>query len=323
VSLRVARSMVRAVLVGAVGLGIVLPATVSSAAPSASDLQRQIDAANANLEKIVEQYDKATEDLKATQAQEAALTTQMAPLQQKMDEAYGAVGSLAVKVYEGTPMGTGAALLEAGSPADLLDQLSLLDQIGRQRHTEISGYEKAKSTYDTQKKQLDATLATQTQLQNDLNAQKTKIESDLQSLNALRAKAFGSSGEPSPGRYTGPIPAISGSAGAAVRFAYNAIGVPYHWGGESMSGFDCSGLTKAAWAAAGKSLPHNAAEQWHVVAHISRAQLQPGDLVFYNGLGHVALFVGGGQVIHAPHTGTTVQLASIDMMRPYGYGRVR
>jgi len=75
--------------------------------------------------------------------------------------------------------------------------------------------------------------------------------------------------------------------------------------------------------AAGKSLPHNAAMQWSAVAHISRGDLRPGDLVFYNGLGHVGIFVGGNQIIHAPHAGTVVQLASVDIMPPYGYGRVR
>src|SRR5581483_3142793 len=124
-------------LVGAVSVGIVIPATVSSAAPSASDLQRQIDAANANLEKIIEAYDKANDDLNALKAQEATLSATLAPLQDKMDSAYASVSDLAVKVYEGAPLGTGAALLEAGSPGDLLDQLSMLDAIGRQRGTEI------------------------------------------------------------------------------------------------------------------------------------------------------------------------------------------
>jgi len=321
--LRVARNLVRAILVGTVSVGIVLPATVSSAAPSASDLQRQIDAAQTNLEKIVEQYDKVTGDLKAIQAQEASLAVTLAPLQDKMDAAYASVDSLAVKVYEGAPMGTGAALLQAGSPGDLLDQLTMLDQIGRQRRSEIQGYEKAKSAYDGQKQQLDGALATQTALQNQLTAQKAKIESDLNALYALRTKAYGSPTEPSGGAWTGPVPAISGSAGVAVRYAYGAIGKPYIWAGEGPNGYDCSGLTMAAWAAAGKSLPHNAAEQWGVVAHIGRSQLAPGDLVFYSGLGHVAIYVGGNQVIHAPHAGTNVQLASVDIMTPYGYGRVR
>ncbi len=322
-SLRVAQTMVRAVLVGAVSLGIVLPTTVSSAS-HASDLQQQIDADNAKIEKIVEQYDKATEDLKATQAQEAQLQAQLAPLQSKMDEAYASVGDLAAKVYEGAPMGTGSALMEAGSPADLLEQLTMLDQIGRQRHSEISGYQKSKSAYDQQKKQLDTTLATQTQLQTDLAAQKAQIEADLKSLNAKRVKLYGSANDPNaPGSYTGTIPAVSGAAGVAVTYAYNAIGKWYAFATDGPNTYDCSGLTEAAWRAAGKSLPHNAAEQWSMVAHIPRSQLAAGDLVFYNGLGHVGIYVGNGQIIHAPHTGTTVQLASVDMETPYGYGRVR
>ena len=116
---------------------------------------------------------------------------------------------------------------------------------------------------------------------------------------------------------------MSGKAGVAVRYAYNAIGTPYVWAAEGPNGYDCSGLTLAAWKAAGKSLPHNAAMQWDKVAHISRSQLAAGDLVFYSGLGHVALYVGGGQVIHAPTFGESVKLASVDMMTPYGYGRVR
>lgn len=313
----------RALLVGAVSVGIVIPATVSSAAPSASDLQRQIDAANANLEKIIEAYDKANDDLNALQAQEATLSATLAPLQNKMDSAYASVSDLAVKAYEGAPMGTGAALLEAGSPGDLLDQLSMLDAIGRQRGTEIQGYQKAKSAYDGQKNALDTALAKAQAIQADLTAQKTKIESDLKSLYALRTKAYGSATDPSPGAYNGPVPSVSGSAGVAVRYAYAAIGKPYVFAAAGPSSYDCSGLTMAAWRAAGKSLPHNAASQWSVVAHISRSALAPGDLVFYNGLGHVAIYVGGGQVIHAPHAGTYVQLASIDMMKPYGYGRVR
>ena len=115
---------------------------------------------------------------------------------------------------------------------------------------------------------------------------------------------------------------MSGKAGVAVRYAYNAIGTPYVWAAEGPNGYDCSGLTLAAWRAAGKSLPHNAAMQWDKVAHIGRGSLQPGDLVFYSGLGHVALYVGSGKVIHAPTFGESVKLASVDMMSPYGYGRV-
>jgi cell wall-associated NlpC family hydrolase len=320
--LRIARTLVRALLIGTVSVGIVVPATVASAAPSPADLQRQIDDASNNLEKIVEQYNRVTEDLKATTAAQAALATQLAPLQAGMDAAYSAVQDIAVKAFEGAPLSTGAALLQAGSPTDLLEQLGALDQIGRQRHTQIAGYQQAKSKYDAQKRQLDTNQAAQTAQQQQLDAQKTKINSDLQALYALRTQAYGRPSDP-PAKSNATAPAVSGSAGVAVRYAYSALGVPYVWAGESMSGFDCSGLVKAAWGAAGASLPHNAAMQWSAVAHIGRGDLKPGDLVFYNGLGHVGIFVGGNQIIHAPHAGTVVQLGSVDIMRPYGYGRVR
>ena len=87
--------------------------------------------------------------------------------------------------------------------------------------------------------------------------------------------------------------------------------------------FDCSGFTMAAWKAAGVSLTHNAAAQYSQTIRISQSQLQPGDLVFYNGLGHVAIYVGNGNVIHAPHLGTWVQGAAINLDPISGYGRVK
>jgi peptidoglycan DL-endopeptidase CwlO len=317
--LRSARTLLRALLVGVVAVGVVAPATLASAAPST---QQQIDQASAELEKVVEQYNKVTEQLHATQAQQATLQAQLAPLQASMDAAYSSVGTLAVKAYEGSPMGAGAALLTAGSPGSLVDQLSALNQIGRRQHREITGYEQAKAKYDGDKKQLDDAAAAQTAQQQSLAAQKTKIDADLKHLYDLRTQAYGSPTEPSGTRYTGPIPAVSGNAGVAVRYAYGAIGKPYVWAAAGPGGYDCSGLTMAAWGAAGVSLPHNAAMQWNVVHHISRGSLAAGDLVFYASLGHVGIYVGNNQIIHAPHAGTNVQLASIDIMTPYGYGRV-
>jgi len=319
--LRIARTCVRALLISIACVGVVAPATMSTAAPSASDLQQQIDEKSKSLEAITEQYNRVTEELKNTAAQQAALAATLAPLQAKMDDAYGSVQSVAVKAYEGVPMSKTAALLRAGSPADLLEQLGELDRIGRQHHSEIAGYEKAKSAYDAQKRQLDAAQATQTAEQQQLDGQKTKINTELQALYGLRTQAYGQPTE-TPKKSTAAAPAVSGAAGVAVRFAYNALGTPYVWAGESSSGYDCSGLTKAAWGAAGYSLPHNAAMQWNSVAHISRANLAAGDLVFYSGLGHVGIYVGNNQIAHAPHAGTVVQLANINIESIYGYGRV-
>ena len=100
--------------------------------------------------------------------------------------------------------------------------------------------------------------------------------------------------------------------GGVVGIAMQYLGIPYVWGGASPSGFDCSGLTMYVYAQVGVSLPHNAAMQYNTVGvFVSRDQLQPGDLVFFDGLGHMGMYIGGGQFIHAPHTGDVVKISSL------------
>ena len=91
------------------------------------------------------------------------------------------------------------------------------------------------------------------------------------------------------------------------------LGVPYRWAGASPEGgFDCSGLIMWAYAQVGRSLPHSSRALYDMSRRIPTDQLQPGDLVFYNSpVSHVGLYIGGGQMIHAPHTGSVVQIQSI------------
>ena len=116
------------------------------------------------------------------------------------------------------------------------------------------------------------------------------------------APAFGGSiGSPPPGRY-----------GGVVGIAMQYLGVPYRWGGASpRTGFDCSGFIMYVYAQVGVALPHNAAAQYGHGVAVSRSQLQPGDLVFFNGLGHNGIYIGGGQFIHSPHTGDVVKISSL------------
>ena len=123
---------------------------------------------------------------------------------------------------------------------------------------------------------------------------------------ALQGTAVGASAS-TPDGTVAPPSQYSGAAGIAMRY----LGVPYVWGGASPAGFDCSGLVMYVFAQLGVSLPHYTGAQWNMGVPVARGDLQPGDLVFFDGLGHVGIYIGGGQFIHAPHTGTVVQISSL------------
>ena len=97
----------------------------------------------------------------------------------------------------------------------------------------------------------------------------------------------------------------------AAELAHQYLGVRYVWGGESTAGFDCSGLVQYIYAHLGVSIPRTTYEQYNAGAHISRGDLRPGDLVFFDHIGHVGIYIGGGRFIHAPHTGTVVQIGTL------------
>jgi cell wall-associated NlpC family hydrolase len=116
---------------------------------------------------------------------------------------------------------------------------------------------------------------------------------------------------PAPAPTPAPTPSPGGGHPEAATIALRYLGVPYKWGGASPAGFDCSGLVMYVYAQLGISLPHFAAAQYGYGAPVSRDQLQPGDLVFFENLNHVAIYIGGGQVVHAPSTGDVVKISSI------------
>ena len=110
------------------------------------------------------------------------------------------------------------------------------------------------------------------------------------------------------GAFVAPPARFGGAVGIAMQY----LGVPYRWGGSDPSGFDCSASSCSCTAQLGVSLPHHAASQYGMGVAVSRDQLQAGDLVFFNGLGHAGIYVGGGAFIHAPHTGDVVKISSLN-----------
>lgn len=127
---------------------------------------------------------------------------------------------------------------------------------------------------------------------------------------------------------------VPGSAGqAALVFAYDLLGTPYRWGGNGTAAtdgeFDCSGLTQAAYAATGITIPRTAAQQYWAGTHIPVSQLQPGDLVFYatnlsdpGTIHHVGIYAGGGEIIDAPHTGANIRFDPVNEAGLIGATRI-
>jgi cell wall-associated NlpC family hydrolase len=327
------RTTLRSAVVALAVAAIIAPACAASADPTPEELQVQIDKGNNQLELVVEQYNKVNGDLEATQAAITKSQADLAPLQATMEAAQDTATTLAVNAYKsGGNLGTWSLMLGASSSDSFTDRVGTLQQISNNQQRDLAAYSAAKDVVDTEQRRLNDTKAAQSQQKIELETQRKKIEGDIARLDALQAKAeaaaaaAAAAAKAKPKTTTTPPPpgkppAVSGSAGKAVNYAWAQLGKRYVWGAAGPNTFDCSGLTMMAWKAAGVSLPHNAAQQYQKVRHISRSQLAPGDLVFYNGLGHVGIYIGNNQIIHAPNSRTVVKIAPIDIDSLYGYGR--
>ena len=134
------------------------------------------------------------------------------------------------------------------------------------------------------------------------------VEAQAQQTQAYQATAIGATAQTPEGASVIPPSSHQGVVGVALQY----LGAPYVWAGASPSGFDCSGLVMYAYAQVGVSLPHSSYAMWSDGAPVPRDQLQPGDLVFFDGLGHVGIYIGGGEFVHAPQTGDVVKVSSLD-----------
>ncbi|SDY79286.1 Cell wall-associated hydrolase, NlpC family [Micromonospora pattaloongensis] len=313
----------RAATLVAAALTAALLSGPAAAEPSAAELDRRINQASRELEVVVEQYNDLREDMRATQRQATALDAKMAPLEQQLAARRHQVGALAANTYRSSsglrPM---AAALNSESAQGFLDYLLVLDRLSRDQRQAIAGLNSSRLRFDAARTAAQRLADRQRTQQQRLTAKKKQVEAELSRLVRLRdGRTVQVATDPrAVGHRLPDLP--PGAAATAVKFAYAQLGKPYGWGAAGPRAYDCSGLTSAAWAAAGIRLPHSSQRQWTSVTRVSRPELQPGDLIFYYGdLHHVGMYVGAGMMIHAPQEGQSVRLNAVNFQPVYGYGR--
>ena len=304
-------------------LAVLAPGTAASADPSIAEIEKQIDTQWNSLEPLIEDYNRVHSQLKTNQTKVAELEKTLRPLQLEIDLALSRVGGIAANAYKSGSASTLSALLNSGSPDSLRDQLSVLNQISRKQLESISAVKTTRDKFLGDKLALDTLVGQLAAQDTDLAGKKKSIESQIASLQTLRQKVYGTAGAVGELRPVNcPYEYIGGAAGAAAAKACAQISKKYVYGSAGPTTFDCSGLTMYAWAG-GKSLPHNAKDQYNQITKVTRSTLRTGDLIFYGSpIHHVSLYVGGGWMVHAPRSGDVVRMAKIDGPgTPSGYGR--
>lgn len=290
--------------------------------PPAAELDRRIGAAARRLEVIVEQYNEAREDLTATLARQRRLGARLGPMTADLREHQDLVDGLVARTYQRTRSGPTIALFGSDDPHQFVDRLLVLNQLAVEQQRATADLSAARTRVDDTRRALDLLAAQQRRQQTHLQTRKAMVEGEIAALKQMRTAAYGGGSRYSDtGDHAAP-PYVPGPAGRVVAFAFAQLGKPYRWGAEGPNSYDCSGLTLAAWRTAGVHLPHNAARQYAATAHLSRAELRPGDLVFFYGrISHVGLYIGDGRMIHAPEFGEDVRVSPIDSQPIHGFGR--
>ncbi|MFD7991014.1 C40 family peptidase [Streptomyces mexicanus] len=304
-----------------------LPAGSAVAAPHGGT-RAEVDRLYQEAEKATEAYDKAGERADRLHRRVRDAQDRIAREQQRVNTLREALGSVAGAQYRSGGLDPSLALLFSDDPGDYLDKAATLDRIGAHQAGELRALRQALRRLAQERAEATRTLAELDRSRKAVLAHKRTVERKLararQLLNSLspderraydRASRSGRSDLP-PGLAAADAgPAASGRAAAALAAARSALGRPYVWGANGPSGFDCSGLMQWAYAQAGVHLPRTSQEQRLAGRHIPLSQARPGDLVVYRSdASHVGMYVGHGQVIHAPHPGAPVRYDPVHMM---------
>ncbi|MGA4850747.1 NlpC/P60 family protein [Streptomyces sp. G5(2025)] len=311
---------------------------------SPAEVKSRVDTLYREAEIATEKYNGAKEKAEKVEKSLDELRDEAARKVEKLNAARNDLGAYATAQYRAGGIDPSVQLALSSDPDQFLDRASLADRAGSRQAAALSGVRKRLQELDQLRTEADGRLATLRARQADLRKHKKTVTGKLGEARRLLArlteeqrveygKPAGDDQGGNSGRATrtqardtplsGTSKAPNARAAAAVSYAYKAIGSPYVWGATGPSAFDCSGLVQAAYRSAGVSLPRTTYAQIAAGERIPRSALRPGDLVFfYSGISHVGMYVGNGQMIHAPNPSASVRLAPIDEMPYAGATRV-
>jgi cell wall-associated NlpC family hydrolase len=303
------------------GVAVVLTPMGASAAPTSPDQARQaVTETGQQLEAIGEQVNEATDAVTQQQAAATAAAGAVLAAQAQLDALEPQLRNIAQTGYVGTTRGKLAAFLTSGSADDLIEQMSTLDKLASHADAVVSQAADARAAADQAQRAAEAAAAAAATAATDLKAKQDQLEqelagykSDFARLTAVDQVRVHTALAGPAVTAANPAPAPTAAAGVAVQTALAQVGDMYSTGASGPDTFDCSGLTAYAYAAAGVALPHSSRAQSGMGVAVSRADLQPGDLVFfYSPISHVGLYIGNGQMVHASVTGKPVAVTSVD-----------
>jgi peptidoglycan DL-endopeptidase CwlO len=320
---------------------------VSSKQAQARAVLAQIQGLDANLSHAVEAYNLANEKLDRIRQDLRENRRELRIAQGNLRSAEAALQARLVQLYtSGGNNGGLDVLIGARSIEDLIERLDTVNRVSDQSATvlkEVKAYRKAVrerrarlkhanvlqarlvAERASQKASIEGQLAERQRMLSSIRSEigrlkaaerarqaalerqaRARLSSPQTGLDVLTASSGTLDSDPSA-----VVAAPPSRHGGVVGIAMQFLGTPYVYGGSSPSGFDCSGFVMYVYGQVGVSLPHNAAAQYGYGTPVSRSQLQPGDLVFFNGLGHNGIYIGGGSFIHSPHTGDVVKISSL------------
>jgi cell wall-associated NlpC family hydrolase len=321
--------------------------SIASKEAQAQSVLGQIQQLDSSLERAIEAYNLANVKLNKIKHDLSSNTFALASAKKSLKSAQTQLSSRLVDIYTSGDQNAGlAVLLGASSLDDALTRMDAVDRVSQQDELVLKQVARFRREVQQRQRFLKHAHAEQVQVVAERNAARASVESQLGErkslLNSIRGEivhlkaqeaerqaalqrqlqqrltqqqAESSQAALAPtvpvAPPTGP-PSVApppAQYGGVVGIAMKYLGTPYVWGGASPSGFDCSGFVMYVYAQVGVSLPHSSYAQYGFGSAVSRGDLQAGDLVFFDGLGHVGIYVGGGQFIHSPHTGDVVKIS--------------